>query len=759
MLTRSPEPEQGDPHFGRGGATTFAVLLAVALFGALFPWFPGETRLETGSTAPRTLTAPRDRSYESAVLTAAAREQSAAAVPDVLVHDPGIRDAQLAKLDRQLTAIGRIRADASLSASAQESELLAIEGVSLSARAAAVIAGVEDGEWAALTAELRSALGRTLAVPVKDDGVAGARQRVRELLTPLLSSDQALALGELADPLVVATQVVDAGRTEAEREKARASRPPVLVTVTRGETVVTEGDVLAAEDIERLDELELRVSGLRLSTLSATALMAGMAAAAAGGYLFVVQPRAVGSFRRLVLFALLVLIPVLAAKFAFTLLLPDLDRHFLAYAMPLAAAPIAAAVLLDVTTALVVTVVLASIAAFVTLYLPDVEFGAAGQIEAARMWLAVVAGSLAGVAVAARADRLQRYLAAGFASALAAGAALLLFWLLDPDRGAVDLLWMGGVATVGGVAAALISVGAFVLLSRPFGIITRVELMELAQLNHRLLRRLQDEAPGTFQHSVLVGNLGERAADRIAADALLVRIGAYYHDVGKLVGPEFFFENVGEGENPHDGLDPLQSTRVIHQHVTAGIEIARREGLPEAVVQFIPQHHGTRLMTFFYRQAAETDPEIDPELFRYAGPKPQSREAALVMLADSCEAAVRAAPDHSDEHIAEVIEVIIRERVDEGQFDECALSLRDLRMISESFSVSLIAVYHPRVEYPEPTERELAERAVGTATPERDDEDDAVPEGPPLAMPETTLPETTASAAGVRPDEPAEDDA
>jgi putative nucleotidyltransferase with HDIG domain len=286
-----------------------------------------------------------------------------------------------------------------------------------------------------------------------------------------------------------------------------------------------------------------------------------------------------------------------------------------------------------------------------------------------------------------------------------------------------------------------------------------VELMELAQLNHRLLRRLQDEAPGTFQHSVLVGNLAERAADRIGADPLLVRVGAYYHDVGKLVGPEFFYENLGAADNPHDGLDPLQSTRVIHQHVTGGVEIARREGLPEAIVQFISQHHGTRLMTFFYRRAAESDADIDPEIFRYGGPKPQSRETALVMLADSSEAAVRADPDHSAEHISEVIEAIIRERVEEGQFDECDLSLRDLRVIADSFRSALNAVYHPRVEYPEPTDRELAERSAGTATPSTDDEDDDVPEGPPLAMPETTIPPSTASAAGVSPEEPTEDDA
>ena len=381
------------------------------------------------------------------------------------------------------------------------------------------------------------------------------------------------------------------------------------------------------------------------------------------------------------------------------------------------------------------------------------------------MWLAVAAGSLAGVYVAARADRMQQYLVAGIAVAAAVTAALTAFWLLDVERGAIDLLWMAGAAAVGGMLAALIAVGALVLLSRPFGIITRVELMELAQLNRRVLRRLQDEAPGTFQHSMLVGNLAERAADDIGANALLVRVGAYYHDIGKLVAPDFFAENFTEDENPHDGLDPLQSTRVIHQHVTGGIEMARRERLPAAVTQFIPQHHGTRLVPYFYRRAAAADPDIDPELFRYAGPKPQSRETALVMLADASEATVRASADRSAERIREIIQGVIRERIDEGELDECDISLRDLRVVEELYTTTLTAVYHPRVEYPQPTERELAERvsSAGRSPPARGDEVDVnvephVPEGSPLALPETTPPTGVPPAQGRDADRP-EDDA
>ena len=696
--------------FGRAGAVAFSLLIGAALFAALFPWFPGRQRLTVGATAADTVIAPRARSYESEVLTAERRQQAADAVRDVWVLDPDVRASQLIELDSQLARIDVARRDTSLSASARESAIRAVSP-SLSQRAAVAFAQTTDAEWRALVEEAQTALDATLAGALGEDDLQAARRRAAGLLSPLLSADQALAITDLLDQLILPTLAVDRERTQVLRDEAMASQPPLRVTVARGEVVVTKGQLLTAADIERLDRLGLRRSGVRWPELSATAIFALLIGAASGGYLLVAQPAALSSLRRLMLFALLLLIPALAAKLALPLLLPDDARHFLPYAIPLAAAPIAAAVLLDVAAALLLTALLASVAGFVTVYLP-VDGGVVTALETARLWLTVSAASLAGVYVAARADRLQRYLMAGIASALAAGAALLATWFLDADRGVADLLWMAAAAASSGVLSAMIAVGAFVLLSRPFGIITRVELMELAQLSHPLLRRLQDEAPGTFQHSMLVGNLAERAADLIGADPLLVRVGAYYHDVGKLVAPSFFVENAPPGENPHDGLDPLQSTRVIHQHVTGGIEIARRERLPAAVAQFIPQHHGTRLMTFFYRRAAEIDPEVDAELFRYPGPKPQSREAALVMLADASEATVRASSDHSAERIRNLIDQVISERIEERQFNQCDVTLRDLAVVGDSFATTLNAVYHPRVEYPEPSERERAERGL-----------------------------------------------
>jgi putative nucleotidyltransferase with HDIG domain len=210
------------------------------------------------------------------------------------------------------------------------------------------------------------------------------------------------------------------------------------------------------------------------------------------------------------------------------------------------------------------------------------------------------------------------------------------------------------------------------------------------------------EAPGTYHHSIMVGNLAERAAELIGADSLLVRVGAYYHDIGKLERPWAFIENQADTiANIHDTLDPAASAQVIAAHVTDGVKLADKYQLPPRVREMIPQHHGTRTISFFYQQAAERTTEtIDAGLFTYPGPRPQSREAAILMLSDSTEAAARAARDHSREAIEQLVDRIVRQRLEEGQFDDCNITLRDLTRIKQSFVTLLTGIYHPRIPYP-----------------------------------------------------------
>jgi putative nucleotidyltransferase with HDIG domain len=222
---------------------------------------------------------------------------------------------------------------------------------------------------------------------------------------------------------------------------------------------------------------------------------------------------------------------------------------------------------------------------------------------------------------------------------------------------------------------------------------------------------MQDEAPGTYHHSMMVATLAEAAARRIGADADLARVGAMFHDVGKLAQPRYYIENTVEGEpSPHSDLLPEESAERIRQHVTNGMVIAKASGLPPEISRFIPEHHGTRLILFFYREAVRQSPVVDVDAFRYSGPRPQSRETALVMLADSCEATVRANRSDSAEDIDRTVDEIVAERAAEGELDDSGLTVSDLRVIVATFKESLRALHHRRIAYPPPVGSEIAGR-------------------------------------------------
>ncbi|RMF27784.1 MAG: HDIG domain-containing protein, partial [Chloroflexi bacterium] len=256
--------------------------------------------------------------------------------------------------------------------------------------------------------------------------------------------------------------------------------------------------------------------------------------------------------------------------------------------------------------------------------------------------------------------------------------------------------------------ASLTLAGLFVV-GNLFDITTSLQLLELARPSHPLLSELLHKAPATYHHTVMVANLAEQAAERIGANPLLTRVGAFYHDVGKIVRPHFFSENQMDGVNIHDRLDPYTSAEILISHVTDGLELAKKYRLPSRVRAFIPEHHGTMRVSFMYQKALQEaggDPsKVDETRFRYPGPKPQSKETAILMLADGCESAVRAARPTSVEEIERIVRKIVEARLADGQLDECDLTLRELKQVAQSFVETLRGVYHPRVKYPEPEER------------------------------------------------------
>jgi putative nucleotidyltransferase with HDIG domain len=712
------------PPVSRAAAAAFGLVLAACAAVLVAPIDGLRTDLSEGDFAPRTLEAAHDAQFVSEALTEAAREQAASAVEAVpLPPDPQLTDARVAALQRYLSGVRSIVARTDLTTQQKVDMVAALETPSaigstarlyLIALDATGLSLFESRAADLLRALMSSPIGRGATPEEQQRDIAAA---VEQLVAQrgAASEGERTALAALLRAFAVPNFRVDTAATERAREQARAAVAPVVRTITAGQVIVTEGQRITAQDIEALRATGTLRSGLDPYALGGAGLIAAGFGVILALYCYLLQPFDAPANRRLLAAALAIAGVLLAARVAFPVLTPDAERTYLLHAIPVSTAAIVVASFSRVSFAAVVAAAVGVFAAFIGGSFSQVAGSAyIGPLQALEYAMVATAGGLAGAAAVSRAEKINRFALAAVTTTLATAAAMAAFWLFEMPRATIDLAWIGLAAAIHGVGSAVLGLGIFVLLAFALRITSRIQLLELAQPEHPLLRRLQEEAPGTYHHSMLVGALAERAAVAVGADALLARVGAYYHDIGKLAMPGYYIENMLEAgaANPHEGLPPEESARIIRAHVTNGLELARKYRLPEAVRDFIPQHHGTRLVSYFYRIAVREGRQPDPADYRYAGPRPQTREAAIVMLADSCEAVIRAG-DHDPPAIDAAVDAVIAERLAEGQLDECDITMRDLRAIARTFKATFRAVYHPRVRYPQPTAEELASVARG----------------------------------------------
>jgi len=695
--------------------TSFGVTQGLLLLLVLFPLLPGRLHVNVGEIASQTITAPRSFSYSSDVVRRRLQDEAANNVKDVVAYDGNVRTSQLNQLEQVIAGIERARQTSTTSSGVADP--LRDAGILLPATVRNTILGLTASEWSGVSDESRRVLSETLQEGFGADGLAVKTSGVPARVSSALDQPQREAVAALVQPLIQPTEKVDAGATEAQRQRAIAAVPPQVRRFAANQDIVRQGEPMDASDIEALRAAGLLDAHLPISDLVSVSLVAAATALMLSLYLRVFQPAVAASYRRLLPLAIGNALVVLLAKIYFPVVLPDAHKHFLAFALPVALAPMLAASLFDTQFAIVIAAMVAALTGFAAIYVPQLS-GYVGltALQLFQVVLTFLFAGLAGVYSLRGADRLSRYLGAAAAVTVAGLVGVISIWWLDSARQGADLLWTVLACAVAGTLASLLTVGVVALVGPLFGIATRLQLMELGQLNAPLLRRLQEEAPGTFHHSILVGNLAERAADLVGADSLLVRVGCYYHDIGKMSRPGFFVENQFNGESPHNRLAPQDSAQIISEHVRFGEELARRYRLPAAVAAFIPEHHGTRMVSYFYREAAQREPDVDTKPFTYPGPLPQSRETAIVMLADSAEAAARAAPDRSRDQLDKIVDAVLAERLAEGQLDESDLTLRDLRTITDSFKATLRGIYHPRIEYPAPSPLEEARRRLATET-------------------------------------------
>jgi putative nucleotidyltransferase with HDIG domain len=673
-------------------AVLLGVLLAASISVVLLIDFlpSNQVLIEAGDVSPVHILAPYDLTYESAIRSLQAQDAEAASVQDI--YDPP--DASVARQQeiraRQiLDYLGTLREDPYASPEQKVSWISAIPDLELSAETIELILTLGEDDWQEVKDETVRVLVRAMqGVEIREFQVDAVRRRLPTLIGLGMSTDQAEVVEAIAGSLVTANTFYNAARTEEARQEARENTSPVQVTIRKGEAIVREGSLVRPLDIEALDAYGLRQQDIRWQAIVGTVTLAIIATVLLELLIFRLQPSFWTKTRAAVVTFLLIALFVAVSK----LMLPISDS-VVPYLYPLPALSMILSILFGPALGMAVGVLVALIGAYVS----------GGSIEITTYLLV---GTLLGSLTLGQAERLKAFLRAGLSVALANATIILLFGLLSPDQDILKVSINALVGVVSGGMAASLALAAFFALSALLDVITPFQLMELSRPTHPLFRQLLLKAPGTYHHTLLVANMAEEAAERIGADGLLARVGTYYHDIGKTARPYFFTENRVGSVNPHERLDPYTSAQIIMSHVSDGLELAKKYRLPSAIRAFIPEHHGTGMTLAFYRMAvtaaSDNGKEVREEDFRYPGPKPQSVETAITMLADTCEARVRSAEPGSVEEIERLLGESIRTKRDEGQLDESELTLRDLKEIQAAFLSVLKGVFHPRVKYPEP---------------------------------------------------------
>ena len=684
---------QTDEGPGRGAvarAILVGALLALALFAILAaPIIPGQVSIRVGDVATEDIRAPRSVSFISESQTGAAQQEAedrVAPVYDAIRPLADIRADQLRDFDRVANQVAAVLDRVAAGNLTPEELPGALESAvpSLNESQVTQIAGMSSPRWESVAAAGRAALESVYSGPIREDELSDARQQARSSVTEDLAQQDRELAGDLAAANVVATSEISAEKTAQARRAAREQVEPVVVNVVEGTVVVRDGDQVTQQDVEKLEELGLTGARANTTALLGNLLVALLMAGMIVGFLWRFQPELWYRNRSLLLFMLSLVVTAIAMRIA-------ADRALWSFVIPTSATVLLVGLLLGGPAGAAVATALAVLAGVM-------------NREGLEPALYVLAGGMASLLAIVRAERLNAFLRAGLLLALSNITVLVAFSLLDQRDVAAVLQG----ATAGAVNAGLsvfLAVGSFAMLGNLFGIMTVFQLLELANPSSRLLRRLLLETPGTYHHSVMVGNLAERAAETIGADPLLARVAAYYHDIGKMKNPLAFIENQAGARNIHDDLTAETSARIIASHIRDGIDLGYEYGLPVQIIGFIPQHHGTSVMSYFYgkalREVGDNEELVNRDAFRYPGPKPQSPEAAILMLSDGVEASVRSLDEKDEPSIRAMVDRIVDARVEDGQLDDADLTLKNIAQIKEAFVQQLLGMYHQRIKYPD----------------------------------------------------------
>ena len=676
----------------------FAVLTYLVLLLICFLTIsPEQYDLSVGDVAPKTITASRDIVDE--ITTSRRRQQAADAVSPVYYKDDTVSDAVLADLDAafsELRAVRELGAQiqsgwTEMDASFTDEDYSQAQGMLISLKLSnyqlRTLMSTTEHDFETLYQSVTSATRTALVSTITEGQINDAINNIQQIVAYNTRTD---LWYNVAIPTLRAclrpNMLIDQTATEENRQKAYDAVEPTVYK--QDQNIVVKGDRVSAEQIAVLDDLGLlRGDSFDGTLYLGAAVMLALILAATYLFIYLFAPQMFQSGQHAF---------VLLIAGVLTLTLSMLVGQYISVsAMPVMLAAMLVVNLLGARPAYVLNFALSMLITFLTVAGPGLETSQMLSV----LLMCNISGTLSIYLMRRNPARVFVFFTGLIVGAVDFAVLLCVGTLISGSMALVPA--SASYAILGSVTAAILCVGLQPILEAAFNLVTPAKLIELSNPNHPLLRRLMIETPGTYHHSMIVANLAVAAAEAIGADALLVRVGAYYHDIGKLVRPLYFKENQ-IGENPHDKTDPRVSTAILTEHTRDGVELAKKHHLPEPIIDMIQQHHGDTAAMYFYAKTVKQlgEENVDINDFRYDGPKPQTSEAAILMLSDTVEAAVRSIPEPTQAKISAMIRKLVRGKMEDGQLDECTLTFRDIDKICAAFENVLKGVFHQRIEYP-----------------------------------------------------------
>lgn len=680
----------------RFAPTVSRLLVGLVMFFVMFTLLsaaitPERYDIRVGQPAPNTIKAAKD--VEDIITTEKLRADAASNVRSVYSVDENVKDTVIQTLGSRLEAVKQVAnlyrppeegksevTDTQLDTANQQ-----LAPVEITSEELVALGAADEKTLDAILSRAEELVVETMDNNLRESEIDAAVEKISEALVReryprLLASVISKAVRASLEPNYFYDEEATENARQAERDKVET------VTRIKGEVIVSDGEIVTEAQYRMLDALGMiKESALDIPLYYGVALLIVLLLSTGGLYLYLFEEKIFKSLRMLILICVVCVVEMGASL---------LVREVTPYLMPSTLALLLLCQLVSRRSAIYLNIVMAVV---ISLF-ASASSGLFNMTMFTVMVNTLTSGMLALMIFKKRQQRTTTLLA-GLVMGVSNMVSTFAVGLVN-NNNLMNVLGMAEWAAASSILASVLCIAIMPILEWMFNVVTPSKLIELSNPNQPLLRRLLLEAPGTYHHSIIVANLAEAAANEVGANALLARVGAYYHDVGKLKRPGYFKENQ-MGDNPHDRTDPRVSTAILTAHPRDGAQMAKNERIPDAIVDIIRSHHGDSPVLYFYNKSRqENGDDVNVDDFRYDGPCPASREAAIVMLADTVEAATRSLPNPDADKMNTLIRTLVRQKMEDGQLDHCELTFADLDRICSSFLTVLSGVFHERIEYP-----------------------------------------------------------